>query len=489
MRFATADVATLACPMCRGSLLLQASRGSPHDGGRRSPDAAALRESPGAAEVRDGIFTCSRYYHEWPLRDGVPQLCDEDRVSGIDRALRPIYDFIAPYHDLGADVVLPLLQFPDFGASRDRYVRELRLGELRPHADGSPVRILEVGIGSGANVPLVHAALPADVDAEIWGVDFSSGMLQQASRKLARARTGRVRLLLGDAHALPFADATFDRVFHVGGINGYRDIRKGLAEMARVARAGTPIVVVDEELDPDRSHSPVHRLAFASITLFDSSPHAPRELVPASAHHVTVTRVSRFYYCLTFRNASGNGQLRRASIPSLDTQSSGTVGRMPQEHQMAIRDILTDDQLTILREQFDPQQMNALLGASLSADYPPSVPHLATIGDLFYGGRDGNMASTTLSAANRERCLVAILAARGSGLNLALHIYLALTASVSPEEIAHILLLVGTYSGIENFAGAIQNEAKTLHVLGRVVDAGSATPKDVFQALVRAFPS
>src|SRR6266446_239626 len=209
MRFATADVATLACPICRGSLLLQASRGSPHDGGRRSPDAAALHESPGAAEVRDGIFTCSRCYHEWPLRDGVPQLCDEDRVSGIDRALRPIYDFIAPYHDLGADVVLPLLQFPDFGASRDRYVRELRLGELRPHADGSPVRILEVGIGSGANVPLVHAAL--------------------------------------------LADATFDRVFHVGGINGYRDVRKALAEMARVARAGTPIVVVDEELDPDRS--------------------------------------------------------------------------------------------------------------------------------------------------------------------------------------------------------------------------------------------
>ena len=156
---------------------------------------------------------------------------------------------------------------------------------------------------------------------------------------------------------------------------------------------------------------------------------------------------------------------------------------------MEIRDILTDNQLTALREQFDPQQMNALLGASLSADYPPSVPHLETIGDLFYGGRDGSMASATLSAANRERCLVAILAARGSGLNLALHIYIALTANVSPEEIAHILLLVGTYSGIDNFAGAIQNEAKTLHELGRVVDAGSATPKDVFLALVKAFPS
>ena len=45
-------------------------------------------ESSGAAELRDGIFTCKRCYRDWPLRDGVPQLCDEDRVSGIDVSLR-----------------------------------------------------------------------------------------------------------------------------------------------------------------------------------------------------------------------------------------------------------------------------------------------------------------------------------------------------------------------------------------------------------------
>jgi len=490
MTLTTADIAALACPRCLASLRLRSSLGAALDEGRRSPDAKPVAGWAGSAsppELREGVLTCVRYGHEWPMRDGVPQLCDEHLVSGIDRALRPIYDFIAPYHDLSADFVLPLLQFPDFGASRDRYVRELRLGELRPHGDGSPVRILEVGIGAGANVPLVDAALPASVDAEIWGVDLSAGMLRQASRRFARRREGRIRLLLGDAHALPFAAGTFDRVFHVGGINGYRDVRKGLAEMARVARPNTPIVVVDEELDPDRIHLPVHRLAFAAITFFDASPHAPREFVPADAHHVAVTRVSRFYYCLTVRADAGNRDNPDPRIRAVDARFGRAAEPAQQEQSMDVRDILSDRQLTTLRGQFDAQQMNALLAAGLSADYPPCVPYLDAIGELFYGGPHANMTDATLSAQNRERCLVAILATRDAGLNLALHIYLALVANVSPDEIAHILLLVGTYAGINTFADAMRTEADTLRILGHVADAGSATPKDVFLALVQAY--
>jgi hypothetical protein len=71
--------------------------------------------------------------------------------------------------------------------------------------------------------------------------------------------------------------------------------------MARVARPGTPIVVVDEELDPARRHSVYHRLMFWSITWYDPNPHAPVELLPRAAVDVEVTRVSRFYYCLRFR--------------------------------------------------------------------------------------------------------------------------------------------------------------------------------------------
>ncbi len=298
-------------------------------------------------------------------------------------------------------------------------------------------------------------------------------MLTQASRALGRRREPRVRLVLGDAHALPFGDTTFDRVFHVGGINGYRDIRRGLAEMERVARPDTPIVVVDEELDPARRHSLMHRLAFASITFFDSSPHAPRELVPAGTHHVAVTRVSRFYYCLTFRTPSRNANPRH----------------IQKEQAMAIGDILTGEQLMKVRSDFDAQQMNALMSAPLSTLHPPSLPYLQTIGDLFYGGPTATMTGSTLPPEIRERCLVAVLATRGAGLNLALHIYLALVAHVSPEEIAHILLLVGTYSGIDNFADAIQTEKKALQTLRGLVEAGSAAPKNVLPAFVAAFPT
>ena len=116
---------------------------------------------------------------------------------------------------------------------------------------------------------------------------------------------------------------------------------------------------------------------------------------------------------------------------------------------MAISDILTYNDLTRLRQQYDAQLMGAMMGAVLTTTYPASTPYVDTIGALFYGGPTANMTGAALSAANRERCLIALLATRGAGLNLALHIYLALAAHVSPEEIAQILLLVGTYSGVD----------------------------------------
>lgn len=155
---------------------------------------------------------------------------------------------------------------------------------------------------------------------------------------------------------------------------------------------------------------------------------------------------------------------------------------------MPIDDILTPTQLSTLRDEYDPAEMNAVLGAPLPALYPACLPYLETIGDLFFGGPTGDMTNSPLSAKNRERCLVAILAARGASLNLALHTYMALAENVEPNEIAHTVMLVGAYTGIDNFAGALAAAAKTFVVLGRVADSGSARAKDVFNALVPAFP-
>ncbi len=288
------DLPSLACPGCRSPL-------------------AFLGVAPGGA-LASGALACDGCRARWPVDDGLPRLYREDDVRGNDRLLRHFYDGLPFLHDAVVRYTLPLFQegslrFDDGPGSerafRDGFLRRLALDALAPAAvDGRPLRILEVGAGCGANLPLVRAALPSRALArglEYWAVDLSAGMLAVLRRGLARdPRAGEVRLLLADAHALPFPDASFDRVFHVGGINGYRDVPRALAEMARVALPGTPIVVGDEQLDPARPHRLFQRATFRLVTFYDRNPHAPVEHLPPGAREVHVEQLSRFLYCLTF---------------------------------------------------------------------------------------------------------------------------------------------------------------------------------------------
>ena len=108
-------------------------------------------------------------------------------------------------------------------------------------------------------------------------------------------------LAFADAHHLPFADNTFDGLIHVGGVNNFHDKRQALAEALRVVRPGSPVLFVDEQLDPARAHSPLHQLTFDLLTWYDPDPRAPAHLMPPSAEHVTVQQISRFYYALSCR--------------------------------------------------------------------------------------------------------------------------------------------------------------------------------------------
>ena len=48
---------------------------------------------------------------------------------------------------------------------------------------------------------------------------------------------------------LPFADNTFDIVFHNGGINFFNDKALAISEMLRVAKAGNKLLIADETAD------------------------------------------------------------------------------------------------------------------------------------------------------------------------------------------------------------------------------------------------
>ena len=174
----------------------------------------------------------------------------------------------------------------------------LDLASLTP-PEGRPARILEVGIGGGANLAYFRRHLGGR-SAEIWGIDLSLGMLGECRKLVARQGHEGVRLLLGDGHALPFPDGSFDRVLNVGGLGGFRDPRAALAEMARVAVRGTPIVLLDEQLDRGRDHGLLYRAVFRALTFYAPDPRSPRALLPAGAAGVIDEQPGRCYYCLTF---------------------------------------------------------------------------------------------------------------------------------------------------------------------------------------------
>jgi len=121
--------------------------------------------------------------------------------------------------------------------------------------------VLEVAIGSGLNL----AAYPEDVT--LTGLDFSEEMLAIAGARSIELDRG-VTLRQANAHALPFADATFDTVVCTFGLCAIPDIDRAVAEMQRVLRPGGRLVLVDHVASTARPVRAVQRLLeFATIPL------------------------------------------------------------------------------------------------------------------------------------------------------------------------------------------------------------------------------
>jgi ubiquinone/menaquinone biosynthesis C-methylase UbiE len=107
---------------------------------------------------------------------------------------------------------------------------------------------LDVGCGTGLfTVQVLNTCLPASVSA----IDPAQAQINHARRQ-PWAQT--VNLQVADAHALPFADRTFDVIAAALAINFISDRPRALAEMRRVTRGGGIIAgyVWDfvEELSP-----------------------------------------------------------------------------------------------------------------------------------------------------------------------------------------------------------------------------------------------
>jgi SAM-dependent methyltransferase len=93
-------------------------------------------------------------------------------------------------------------------------------------------RVLDVGTGTGALASALEATMTA---SEVFGVDPSEGFIGYARKN---ARSGRAHFEVGDAQALRFKDASFDRTMALLVMNFVPDHDKAIAEMRRVTRPG-----------------------------------------------------------------------------------------------------------------------------------------------------------------------------------------------------------------------------------------------------------
>lgn len=125
---------------------------------------------------------------------------------------------------------------------------------------GARDKLLEVGIGTGMNLQFYPAG------CEITGIDLCENMLKQAEVKL-RPGSREVELKLMDSADMGFADNTFDKVLSFWALCSMQSPLSTLHEMARVAKPGARIVILEVMLSPleevailQRLFRPVNRL-------------------------------------------------------------------------------------------------------------------------------------------------------------------------------------------------------------------------------------
>jgi SAM-dependent methyltransferase/uncharacterized protein YbaR (Trm112 family) len=264
MKRSTLDL--LACPACHQKLSIQVSSGN--------------------GFIQTGTITCLGCHKTYPIQEGIAHFITASQLEGFNKTFAHLYDWFSLIYATFSRVGFRLLGTTEAQARREVVAR------LAPKG-----KVLEVSIGPGVNLPYL---LELPVVSEVFGLDISSGQLKRC-HSLVRRKGWEVDLFLANGELLPFIDDSFDSVFHIGGINFFNNKQKAIAEMIRVAKPGTKIIICDENESGARWYEkflPGFKGAFHGQR---DAVTAPLKLIPDTMHELKLDDIwNGFMYCIEF---------------------------------------------------------------------------------------------------------------------------------------------------------------------------------------------
>ena len=144
-------------------------------------------------------------------------------VALKQRQVQRAYELYAPVYDFIFDWI--------FAPGRSAAIKQCALGPSDT--------VLEVGIGTGLNLPLYPAV------CRLTGIDLSSEMLDKAVERVQNLAMPNVTLKVMDATSMDFGDNEFDKAVATYTISAVPDPVAVLREMRRVVKPGGTIVILN----------------------------------------------------------------------------------------------------------------------------------------------------------------------------------------------------------------------------------------------------
>lgn len=191
----------------------------------------------------------------------------------------------------------------------DRIFLPGRVAAFKLMGIGPQDRVLEVGIGTGLNLPFYPR------HRQLIGIDISGQMLRKARERVRQLKASYVRLAVMDAMQMGFPDNGFDHVLATYVISVVPDPIRVLQEIKRVCRPKGNIIILNHFKSEHPIMGRLEGLAAPLITrtgLFKPdlqlTPLLERVgLVPDQIHRVNLFSGWRLIQCSNSKGTYGDG--------------------------------------------------------------------------------------------------------------------------------------------------------------------------------------